>query len=377
MAELSLEQVKVIEKDIQKRGLKNDSLISDLVDHVCCILEDELDEDTKFEDLYPTIINRFFKKDLLEVEEETNLLLTFKNYYAMRNTMIRSGMSALILLVIGIIFKTLHLPGTAIILILATVLITFVFLPIFFVFNTKNSNPQKKMVIGFGALFGILFVLAALFRVLHWPGAILLWRSSLLVVTFLFLPAYLFGSIRNEENKTNVIITSLMILIMSGILWGMTIVSRTSVHVDQAIENQTLSLIDFSNSTKNLKSDELEKLNHLTSESKRLIIQIEEKLTREINKMENEKIDLKRSVSLYSNDIDISTNALFINDQPVNVLKQLKNNLFKINKLSGGQLFKTRINKNNWEVDNFSHLPLHMVVSYLQIIKIQLSIVVA
>jgi hypothetical protein len=377
MAELSLEQVKFIEKDIQKRGLKNDSLISDLVDHVCCILEDELNEDTKFEDLYPTIINRFFKKDLLEVEEETNLLLTFKNYYAMRNTMIRSGMSALILLVIGIIFKTLHLPGTAIILILATVLITFVFLPIFFVFNTKNSNPQKKMVIGFGALFGILFVLAALFRVLHWPGAILLWRSSLLVVTFLFLPAYLFGSIRNEENKTNVIITSLMILIMSGILWGMTIVSRTSVHVDQAIENQTLSLIDFSNSTKNLKSDELEKLNHLTSESKRLIIQIEEKLTREINKMENEKIDLKRSVSLYSNDIDISTNALFINDQPVNVLKQLKNNLFKINKLSGGQLFKTRINKNNWEVDNFSHLPLHMVVSYLQIIKIQLSIVVA
>lgn len=377
MAELSIEQVKFIEKDIQKRGLKNDSLISDLVDHVCCILEDELDEDTKFENLYPTIINRFFKKDLLEVEEETNLLLTFKNYYAMRNTMIRSGMSALILLVIGIIFKTLHLPGTAIILILATVLITFVFLPIFFVFNTKNSNSQKKMVIGFGALFGILFVLAALFRVLHWPGAILLWRSSLLVVTFLFLPAYLFGSIRNEENKTNVIITSLMILIMSGILWGMTIVSRTSVHVDQAIQNQTLSLIDFSNSTKNLKSDELEKLNHLTSESKRLIIQIEEKLTREINKMENEKIDLKLSVSLYSNDIDISTNALFINDQPVNVLKQLKNNLFKINKLSGGQLFKTRINKNNWEVDNFSHLPLHMVVSYLQIIKIQLSIVVA
>ena len=377
MAELTIEQVKFIEKDIQKRGLKNDSLISDLVDHVCCILEDELDENTKFENLYPTIINRFFKKDLLEVEEETNLLLTFKNYYAMRNTMIRSGMSALILLVIGIIFKTLHLPGAAIILILATVLITFVFLPIFFVFNTKNSNPQKKMVIGFGVLFGILFALAALFRVMHWPGSILLWRSSLLVATFLFLPTYFFGSIRNEENKTNVVITSLMILIMSGILWGMTIVSRTSVHVDQAIQNQTISLIDFSNSTKNLKSDELEKLNHLTSESKRLIIQIEEKLTREINKMENEKIDLIRSVSLYSNDIDISTNALFINDQPVNVLKQLKNNLFKINKLSGGQLFKTRINKNNWEVDNFSHLPLHMVVSYLQIIKIQLSIVVA
>ena len=376
MAELTIEQVKFIEKDIQKRGLKNDSLISDLVDHVCCILEDELDEDTKFENLYPTIINRFFKKDLLEVEEETNLLLTFKNYYAMRNTMIRSGMSALILLVIGIIFKTLHLPGAAIILILATVLITFVFLPIFFVFNSKNSNPQKKMILGFGVLFGILFALAALFRVMHWPGSILLWRSSLLVATFLFLPTYFFGNIRNEENKTNVVITSLMILIMSGILWGMTIIRKPN-HLTLALQNQTHALIDLTDSQVSLNLENSKNLDVLNGETYRMISEIEKLLTQEVSSYESRKVDLKESVILYGDDNDITTSVLFKNDQPINILKQLKNNLLKINKLTGGQFFKKEvINKNNWEVDNFSHLPLHMVVNYLQIIKIQLSSVV-
>jgi len=53
---------------------------------------------------------------------------------------------------------------------------------------------------------------------------------------------------------------------------------------------------------------------------------------------------------------------------------QKKESRSKINKLTGGQFFKKEvINKNNWEVDNFSHLPLNVVINKLQIIKLKIA----
>lgn len=61
-----------------------------------------------------------------------------------------------------------------------------------------------------------------MFKIMHWPGAGLLWLVGLGVLFFLFLPLYFFTGIRNPETKLNTILSSIMILIAGGLLFTLT-----------------------------------------------------------------------------------------------------------------------------------------------------------
>jgi len=91
MYTLSEQQIDFILNDIKSRGVVMEDLQLNLLDHICCIVENELNLDDDFDQFYQDIIPRFFKKELKEIEEETILLLTFKNYYTMKKIMLISG----------------------------------------------------------------------------------------------------------------------------------------------------------------------------------------------------------------------------------------------------------------------------------------------
>src|SRR3954470_71709 len=93
---LNEQQVSFILNDIRRNGIELEDLQLNLLDHICCIIENEMKPDQDFTEFYREIIPRFFKRELGEIQEETNLLLTFKNYYAMRKVMIISGAFAAI-----------------------------------------------------------------------------------------------------------------------------------------------------------------------------------------------------------------------------------------------------------------------------------------
>jgi hypothetical protein len=57
---------------------------------------------------YTTVISRFFKHELKEIQDETEKLLTFKNYYAMKRTLKISGFISVGLLLFASILKTFH-----------------------------------------------------------------------------------------------------------------------------------------------------------------------------------------------------------------------------------------------------------------------------
>lgn len=81
---VSDEQIEFILDDIKKRGIEMEDLQLNLLDHICCILEKELNEDDDFNKKYNETIKQFFKSELSEIEEETKLLIRFKNYYQMK-----------------------------------------------------------------------------------------------------------------------------------------------------------------------------------------------------------------------------------------------------------------------------------------------------
>ena len=220
---LSEKQVDYILNDIRRNGIQTEELQLNLLDHICCVIENEMSPENDFDEIYRSVLPRFFKKELKEIQEETDLLLTFKNYYTMKKVMLRSGMFSAIAFTIGAMFKIMHWPGAGMMLVLAITSVSFVFLPIFFLVKKKEVKEKKeKFILGFGAFFGVLFCISTMFKIMHWPGANMLWLIGLGVLFFLFLPLYFFTGIRNPETKLNTILSSIMILIAGGLLFTLT-----------------------------------------------------------------------------------------------------------------------------------------------------------
>ncbi len=232
MYSLSDEQIDFILRDIKSRGVEMEDLQVSLLDHICCIMESELEPDGDFESFYRKTIPRFFKKELREIEEETILLLTFKNYYAMRKTMIITGITSTVGFTIGSFFKIMHWPGANVMLLLGIVVASLVFLPLLFILKTREANSSRdKIVLGVGTFFGILISLSTLFKILHWPYANIMWLTSLGILFFAFLPVYFFSGIRNPETKMNTVTSSMLVLLAGGLLFTITSLRPSKVVV--------------------------------------------------------------------------------------------------------------------------------------------------
>ena len=218
MYTLSDKQIEFIIDDIRRRGIEMEDLQSNLLDHICCIMENELEETGDFEQCYESVIIRFYNDDLEELEEETKSLLTFKNYYKMKKIMISSGVFASVFMAIGIVFKFLHAPGASACIGLSVILFSLVFLPLLLTLRIKERKEIKDRVIVIaGILSGIMLSLGVWFKIMHWPGANMLGLVSILTIIFLYAPIYFFTNIRRTENKEQVIVTSLVILMSCGL----------------------------------------------------------------------------------------------------------------------------------------------------------------
>jgi len=192
-----------------------ESLQDDLLDHICCIIENRLEATGDFYQFYTTVIQSFYKRELREIESETILLLQNKNYYTMKKVMINTGILSAIVMTAGILFKFQHFPGAGVLIFSGIFLFSFLFLPLLFMLRLKEKQQKNdKILLGLGSLAAILISIGTLFKLLHWPGANALGISSVLVLVLVYLPVNLVAGIRNPDTKMNTIVTS--ILIISG-----------------------------------------------------------------------------------------------------------------------------------------------------------------
>ena len=215
---LNEKQIDFILDDIRRNGVELEDLQSNLLDHICCIIEQELEENGDFEQFYFSTIKKFYKNELREIEEETISLLTFKNYYVMKKTMLVSGVVSASLLTLGIILKFLYMPGASVGIVLGIGGMSFVFLPLLFLLKIKEQKETKnKVLIGLGTFAGILMTLGILFKIMFWPGANMMALTSLLILLFVFLPVYFFTGFRNPDTKVNTVVSSILILTGCGL----------------------------------------------------------------------------------------------------------------------------------------------------------------
>jgi len=212
------EQVDYILGDLVAKGIDTEDLQLNLLDHICCIMERELKEPGDFERFYQSVIPRFYRRELREIEEETTNLLTFKNYYAMRKTLIVSGVFAVFTFIFGSLFKFMYWPGASVLLALGIATFSLLFLPLLFVLKAREARSgADKAVVGIAVLTGTLFSLAILFIVQHWPASNVLLFTSIGIATFVLLPAYFFNGIRRPEARLNTIVMSIILVGIIGL----------------------------------------------------------------------------------------------------------------------------------------------------------------
>jgi hypothetical protein len=216
MFSLTEEQIAFIENDIKVRGITSPDLSIDLLDHICCLIENKLDEYRNFDTVYQETILLFGKNGLKEIQDETNRLLTFKHYYTMNKTMKISGYVSSLMILFGAFFKFNHWPGASIMMVFGVFFFTVLFLPLLFILKFKASAENNRSVVLsiIGFISAITLSSGVLFRIMHWPNARLLTITGCALLVLGYLPIYLLSIYKNTTNKMNA--TATVILIIAG-----------------------------------------------------------------------------------------------------------------------------------------------------------------
>ncbi len=124
-----------------------------------------------------------------------------------------SGVLLVNIFIAGSIFKLMHMPGAAILMIVGIALFALVFLPIALYSNFKQKG-QKQMAFYAVAYLSVLLVFTSvLFKVMHWDGSNLLMIVSIPIPFVLFLPVFLYFNRKHESNQSLNFIGVMMLLV--------------------------------------------------------------------------------------------------------------------------------------------------------------------
>ena len=200
MAELSLQQVERIRKDLIRQSINYSHLLHDLLDHICCDVEFEMDRGINFEEAYSTIRNCMGTDRCRKIQEET-LLLTNNTYRFMKSIMKFSGIISSALLAVAALFKIQHWAGAGIFMSLGFFLLSIFFLPSAIYVLYKENRGKRFFLYLFGLLSFLPLTAGVLFKVQHWPGAGILITVGIGATVVLFLPTLLYVKIKDSQRK--------------------------------------------------------------------------------------------------------------------------------------------------------------------------------
>lgn len=237
MYTISDQQIDFILDDIRGRGIQLESLQQSLLDHICIIIEQNLEAEGDFESYYAAVIKDFYKKELRELEEETLFLLHFKNNHSMKKAMMISGAFSVAAFTGGCVSKILETHLTDFLLFLGFTSFVFLFLPLVFLVKLKEMTVSRdKLVLVSGTVSALLYFFCMLLKFLSpgWPNFLgprwphmdiiwlAVWLTAFVIALFVFIPLFFFSGIRKPETRTNTILVSVLLTVFIGMQFTFT-----------------------------------------------------------------------------------------------------------------------------------------------------------
>ncbi len=220
---------------IRAKGVEMEELLYDLVDHVCCMIEEKMEQGKNYASALDETMNSFGNKGIRNIQEETTYLLT-KNILVMRKTMHIIGITSALMLLLGSIFKIQHWPGAGVIAVGAA-FIFLIFLLLYLVVRLKEKvgklNNWTNII---GVVGGIALSFGIVFKVMHWPMANILMNTGGFILLFIFLPLYIYSSYKNKQLKTSTLVPVIISIAGFSLMFSL-VKLRNSHTVTSAILN--------------------------------------------------------------------------------------------------------------------------------------------
>jgi hypothetical protein len=201
MHELSLHDIDQISSDLRKQDITFSHLLEELIDHVCCDVEYEMQSGLDFYEAYKKVKRKMGSRRIREIQEETLYLVDTK-YRKMKNTMKISGIAGTIMYGFAALFKIQHWTGAGILMTLGALILAFVFMPSALNVLWKETHNRKRIFLFISAFFAALFFISGtLFKIQHWPGAGIILSLAALSSVLFFIPALMVSRISDQENR--------------------------------------------------------------------------------------------------------------------------------------------------------------------------------
>jgi hypothetical protein len=201
MPELSLQHIDQISHDIRRQEITFSHLLEDLIDHVCCDVENEMQNGLSFSEAYQKVKQKMGSRRIKEIQKETLYIVDTKYRY-MKNTMKIAGVAGTIMLGFAALLKIMHWPGAGILMTFGALLLAIVFLPSALGVLWKETHSRKKLFLFISAfLAGMLFIFGVLLKIQHWTGAGLTLTLAAVFGLFFFIPSLLVSKLREDENR--------------------------------------------------------------------------------------------------------------------------------------------------------------------------------
>lgn len=219
MRNLGDAEIDFIREDIRRRGVFTESLQENLLDHLCCYIEEQPEDDRPFEEVYAQALEAFGHNGLQQVQDETLFIINHSHLNTMKKLMYISGASASILLIAGAFFKINHWPGANVSLLLGTVMLTILFIPSFFYLRFKEQSEKKeKAISAIGMVTVLIMSTGALFKLMHWPYTMILVTSGFGMLFLLFLPLYIINGVRNPITRFSSLSSAFLFACLGGFM---------------------------------------------------------------------------------------------------------------------------------------------------------------
>jgi hypothetical protein len=241
----------------------------------------------------------------------------------MKNKMYIFGIVLLILFTIGAILKMNHLAGAAIVISVSLILFSLVFCPLALISAYRAEKNHAYIYIIGGITIAINFV-AALFKILHWPGAGILLTIGIIIPFILFLPAYLvYQGKKGARNIKNLILVLFLLVYISAMDAMMALTASKTAIEDTMLVNDHYKLLAayYQGSTQDHLSDldsaDLTRGKMLAEKTDQLvkeINQLKEALVMDVSKENDEAVSKKSGLDIYKvkgkDNLNVSSNVM-------------------------------------------------------------------
>jgi hypothetical protein len=184
-------QVEQIANAVHNSSISSSYMKDDLIDHLCCIVEDKLSKGSGFEDAYQSALQWLTDSELCNVSNEKVFLFTSRARKNLLRTLYISGFLASVGAIATLSLKLLHLPFAQLVLLATSCVVILVIFPALYILIFKlppNKNKPRKLLFN-GAL---LLVLSAVFALSHWPGVFIMLLAAIACLYLAIFPRLFF-----------------------------------------------------------------------------------------------------------------------------------------------------------------------------------------